>query len=315
MSNKLLISTICSGALLLTACGGGGDSSNNQTSFDSKEKIDYTKKENIALVSKPIVAISNEHNNPIINIGTVAQEIHYLISNQNSSSYSISCQSGSTKLNNDGSVTLNNCKNPTVRSDKGSFLIFGKDEVATASGTIQSKTTQSPISEKTDLTLTNFNIDLAKEVHLANGKLNITSTTLSNNIYRDLFEVNQFTYKFSDKIDRNNTQKFTVNNYALVSNHSLSTGNIENIAQGQLNGEVNSKIFSVNFNAKVPFYNAQSLENMQPSNAIVEIEDVNNKQNSIVITETVDGQAMINAYANNQSVAGFPITIDWISFY
>ncbi|GEM_PF-962453 len=310
MSNKLLISTICSGALLLTACG-GGDGSNNQTSFDSKEKIDYTKKENIALVSEPVVAISNEHNNPIINIVTVAQEIHYLMSNQNS----VSCQSGSAKLNNDGSVTLNNCKNPTVRSDKGSFPIFGEDEVATASGTIQSKTTPSPISEKTDLTLTNFNIDLAKEVHLANGKLNITSTTLSNDIYRDLFEVKQFTYKFSDKMDRSNNQKFTLNNYALISNHSISTGNIENIAQGELNGEVNSKIFSVNFNAKVPFYDIQSLENMQPSNAIVEIEDMNNKQNSIVITETVDGQAMINAYANNQSVEGFPITIDWISFY
>lgn len=45
MSNKLLISTICSGALLLTACGGGDD--DNQPSFNGKEKIDYTKAESI----------------------------------------------------------------------------------------------------------------------------------------------------------------------------------------------------------------------------------------------------------------------------
>ncbi|WP_252716580.1 hypothetical protein [Acinetobacter haemolyticus] len=54
---------------------------------------------------------------------------------------------------------------------------------------------------------------------------------------------------------------------------------------------------------------------MEPSQAKLDIEDINNKQNSIVITRTTNGQALINAYANNRSVAGFPQTIEWIEFY
>lgn len=50
MKNKLLISTVYSGALLLTACGGGRD--NSQSSFNSKEKLDFAKKENIEIINE-----------------------------------------------------------------------------------------------------------------------------------------------------------------------------------------------------------------------------------------------------------------------
>ncbi|ENW80647.1 hypothetical protein F909_01933 [Acinetobacter sp. ANC 3929] len=313
MPNKLLISTICSGAFLLTACGGGGN--NNQTSFDSKEKLDYTKKENIGLINEPVVAISNEHDNPVIDIITIAQELHYLISNQDSSSYTASCQSGSTTLNKDGSVTLNNCKNLTIYSNTGSHSVFGQDEVVIASGTIQAKLTRTTTLKKTDLTLVNFSIDLADETALVNGKLSSTSTSINSDNYQDLFEANQFTYKHLDKLDKTNNLQYILNNYSLASNNSISKGNIDSKAKGELTGEVKAKAFSVNFNSNFAFNNAKDLENMKPSQAKLNIEDINNKQNSIVITQTINGQALINAYANNHTVTGFPQTIDWIKFY
>ncbi|MDR7016521.1 hypothetical protein [Acinetobacter sp. 3657] len=312
MTNKLLISTICSGALLLTACGGGD---NNQPSFNSKEKLDFSKKENIEIINETVVSISNEYENPIIEIGTIAQEIHNLISNQNPDHHTVSCQSGSAILNNDSSVTLNNCKNLTVNSNNGSYPIFGRDEVVIASGTIQAKFSQSSNSEKIDLTLINFNIDFADELHTVNGKLTKTSTSMSNDIYRDLFEANQFTYKSLDKLDKTNNYQFIINNYTLTSDYSISTGEIDSNAKGQLTGDVKAKFFSVNFNSHFAFNNIQYLEKMDPSQAKLDIEDINNKQNSIVITRTTNGQALINAYANNRSVMGFPQTIDWIEFY
>lgn len=313
MSNKLLISTICSGALLLTACGGGGD--NNQTSFDSKEKLDYTKKENIGLINEPVVAISNEYDNPVIDIITIAQELHYLISNQDPSRYTASCQSGSTTLNKDGSVTLNNCKNLTIYSNTESHPVFGQDEVVVTSGTIQAKLTRTTTLKRTDLTLVNFSIDLADEAALVNGKLSSSSTSINTDNYQDLFEANQFTYKHSDKLDKTNNLQYILNNYSLASNNSISKGNIDSNAKGELTGEVKAKAFSVNFNSNFAFNNAQDLEKMKPSQAKLNIEDINNKQNSIIITQTINGQALINAYANNHSVTGFPQTIDWIKFY
>lgn len=313
MKNKLLISTVYSGALLLTACGGGGD--NSQSSFNSKEKLDFAKKENIEIINENVVSISNEYENPIIEISTIALEIHNQISKKNPDLHTASCQSGSAILNNDNSVTLNNCKNLTIYSNNGSYPIFGRDEVVIVSGTIQAKLTQSENSEKSDLTLINFNIDLADELHTVNGKLTKTSTSINNDIHRDLFEANQFTYKSLDKLDKTNNYQFIINNYTLTSNYSTSKGEIDSNAKGQLTGEVKAKFFSVNFNSNFAFNNLQDLEKMEQSQAKLDIEDINNKQNSIVITRTTNGQALINAYANNRSVAGFPQTIEWIEFY
>ncbi|MCY6412202.1 hypothetical protein QTA56_08645 [Acinetobacter sp. VNH17] len=314
MKSKILISILFS-SLLLTACGGGSTDSNNNDSFQGTEKLDYTKKENIAFISEPVVNLSNEYDNPVINIGTVAHEIYSLIRNADPEKYTVSCQSGTTKINNDGSVSLNNCKNLIIHSTQRSILVFGEDETTILSGTIQSKTSTSSTFERTDLTLTNFNFDLADEIHTVNGNISTTSTSVSPDLNRVLFEANKFTYQFVDKTNKSNNQKYILNDYVLTSNYSDSTGNIENIAKGQLNGNNNGKIFSVNFNSKVPFYDQRSLEHLQPSNAIIEINDINNKQNSISITETVDGQALINAYADGHSVQGFPQTVNWIDFY
>ena len=68
MTNEILISILCTGSLLLTACGGGSsDSTNNQTKNDSKEKLDYNKSETIDIINDSVVNLSNQSENLLLN--------------------------------------------------------------------------------------------------------------------------------------------------------------------------------------------------------------------------------------------------------
>lgn len=296
MTNKILASVLCSGALLLTACGGGSsDSTNNQT---SKEKLDYNKSETIDIINEPVVNLSNQSENLLLNIAVLADGTYARATAIDSK---LPCISGTATVNTDNSVTLNNCK---LMADNTGTTI-------SVSGNIQSNTAKSGTSTKSELTLTNMNLDLTDESVSFNGKLNHTYTIISNNLTQNLFETNQVTYKFIDKTNNNSIHQYTLKNYALTSNFNASTGNIENIARGQLNGESSSEIFSVNFNSNFKFPTEVDLYALKPSAAKVEIVDLYNQQNTISITQTISGQALVSAYANAKLVQGYPKTVDW----
>ena len=287
MTNKILASVLCSGALLLTACGGGSsDSTNNQTKNDSKEKLDYNKSETIDIINDSVVNLSNQSENLLLNIAILADGTYKQATAINSK---LPCISGTATVNTDNSVTLNNCK--LMLNDTG--------------------TTVSGASAKSELTLTNMNIDLTDESVSFNGKLNHTYTIISNNLTQNLFETNQVTYKFIDKKNNNSIHQYTLKNYALTSNFNASTGNIENIAKGQLNGESSSEVFSVNFNSNFKFPTEVDLYALKPNAAKVEIVDLYNQQNTISITQTISGQALVSAYANAKLVQGYPKTVSW----
>ena len=299
MTNKILASVLCSGALLLTACGGGSsDSTNNQTKNDSKEKLDYNKSETIDIINDSVVNLSNQSENLLLNIAILADGTYKQATAINSK---LPCISGTATVNTDNSVTLNNCK--LMLNDTGTTI--------SVSGNIQSNTTVSGASAKSELTLTNMNIDLTDESVSFNGKLNHTYTIISNNLTQNLFETNQVTYKFIDKKNNNSIHQYTLKNYALTSNFNASTGNIENIARGQLNGESSSEIFSVNFNSNFKFPTEVDLYALKPNAAKVEIVDLYNQQNTISITQTISGQALVSAYANAKLVQGYPKTVSW----
>lgn len=293
MTNEILISILCTGSLLLIACGGGSnDSPNNQTKYDSKEKLDYNKIETIELVTKPVLNLSNQYNNLLLKINTVA-------------SSNSSCIVGTKTVNKDNNVTFNNCQ----------LMVDDKGTMVSVSGNLQSNIIISNTSTKNELTLTNINIDMISQSVSINGKLSYTSTIISNDLTQNLFESNQATYKLIDRTDSNNTYQYTLNNYTLTSNLSTPTGNIENIAKGQLNGEFRGKVFSVDFISNFKFINTQNLYKLIPSDARVEITDLYNQQNTISITQTTSGQALVNAYANRNLVQNFPQTVNWSDFY
>ena len=292
MTNKILISILCTGSLLLTACGGGSsDSTNNQTQYTSKEKLDYNKMESIRLITRPVVNLSNQYNNLLLKINTVA-------------SSNSSCISG-TKTTKDNSVTFNNCQ----------ILVDDKGTMISVSGNLQTNMTISNTSVKNELTLTNINIDMITQSVSVNGKLTYTSTTINNDLTQTLFESNQATYKLIDRTNNNHIYQYTLNNYTLPSNLSKSTGNIEDVAKGQLSSESDGKIFSVNFNSNFNFSTKADLDTLKPNTAQVEITDLYNQQNTISITQTINGQALVNTYANSKLVENFPQTVNWSDFY
>jgi hypothetical protein len=302
MTNKILASVLCSGALLLTACGGGSsDSTNNQTKNESKEKLDYNKSETIDIINEPVVNLSNQSENLLLNIAILADGTYKQATAIDSK---LPCISGTATVNTDNSVTLNNCK----------LMLNSTETIISVSGNIQSNTTVLGSSAKSEITLTNVNLDVADESVSVNGKLKYTYTIISDNLTQSLFESNQATYKFIDKTNNNSIYQYTLNNYALTSNFNASTGNIENIAKGQLNGEIGGKVFSVNFNSNFKFPTESDLYALKPNAAKVEIVDLYNQQNTISITQTIGGQALVSAYANAKLVQGYPKTVDWNEF-
>lgn len=71
------------------------------------------------------------------------------------------------------------------------------------------------------------------------------------------------------------------------------------------------KFFSVNFNSNFKFPTEVDLYALKPNAAKVEIVDLYNQQNTISITQTISGQALVSAYANAKLVQGYPKTVSW----
>ncbi|MFV5265266.1 hypothetical protein ACMUMS_17165, partial [Acinetobacter courvalinii] len=203
MSNKLLISTICSGTLLLTACGGGED--NSESNFNGKEKLDYKKLETTHIITESVVNLSNSSENLLFYIGMLAQGI-YESTNQSD----FLCETGTVKINSDKSVTLNNCKNFKIPSQGTQFS-------GIVSGTIQSNNNNTTAVKKNELNLSNLNIDLTEDTLLFNGKIIHTSTLPNSSLLSDTYETEQSTLKYVEKINNKDYYLYSLNNYQFIS--------------------------------------------------------------------------------------------------
>lgn len=293
MTNKLLTSLICSGALLLTACGGGGD--DNHSGFNGKEKLDYKKLETTEIISESVVNLSTESDNLLFYVAVLTKGVYDRAKN-----FDLICETGTVKINNDNTVTLNNCKNFWIPSE-------GKKFSGSVSGTILSNATDTASSSKIELKLSNINInvDSAEQSIFFNGPINHTSKAINNNLNSDLYETNQATFKFVDKTNSKNYHLYTLNNYQLISNYTKSTESIEDVSKGQLNGEINGKVFSVDFASNLKFSTVNDLYNLKPNAANIEIIDLYNKKNTISIDRMINGQALVNTYADSKLVQTF----------
>ncbi|MDH0563575.1 hypothetical protein [Acinetobacter courvalinii] len=292
MSNKLLISTICSGALLLTACGGGGD--DNQPSFNGKEKIDYTKAESIQSIYEPIVTLSQEDDNIVLIGNELAESIYYDINAGNN----FKCSVGSYTKNNDKSITFNNCSFVTSVNDEDNAL--NRLRFFTISGSVNSKEVLSTDSVRYETTLKNFKIISPSDSTITyNGSLVSKYTPASTQ-----YQIKAMTLNVFDD-ETKKSQQLMINNYQLNVNNLMLT------ALGDIQGNPENKFFSVTFKSNLRFASSNDKLAFRPNFAEIMIEDTNNIKNTIKISNTSNSQALISAYANGITVVGFPKTMDW----
>ncbi|MEB6478318.1 hypothetical protein [Acinetobacter vivianii] len=292
MSNKLLISTICSGALLLTACGSGGD--NSESNFNGKQKIDYTKAESIQSIYEPIVTLSQEDDNIVLIGNELAESIYYGINAGNK----FKCSAGSYTKNSDKSITFNNCSFLTSVNDEDNAL--NRLRFLTISGSVNSKEVLSTDSVGYETTLKNFKIIPPSDSTITyNGSLVSKYTPASTQ-----YQIKAMTLNVFDD-ETKKSQQLMINNYQLNVNNLMLT------ALGDIQGNPENKFFSVTFKSNLRFASSNDKLAFRPNFAEIMIEDTNNIKNTIKISNTSNSQALISAYANGITVVGFPKTMDW----
>ncbi|WP_336937337.1 hypothetical protein [Acinetobacter modestus] len=294
MKNTLLITLFCGSTVLLTACGGGSDSNNNENSLQTKEKVDYTRAETIESIYEPIINLSQEKNN-IFLIGTeFAESLYYNIY----AGSNFKCSDGSYTKNSDRSITFNKCKFLDYVKDDNSGII--RLRVITISGLVNSKETLYEDSKRYETTLKNFKIISPNNDSITyNG--NILSKYSDNNAQ---YQIKKMALSAFDN-EIKETQQLTVNNYQLNAN------NLTIIGQGNVEGNPEDKVFSVNFKSELSFQSNNDKIAFYPNYADIVIEDTNNVKNSIELSNTSNYQALISAYANGITVSGYPKIIDW----
>lgn len=311
MTTKILASVLCTSTVLLSACGGGSDSN---TDYRGAEKLDFNKVEDIELISHPAVQLSNNSFkiNPVLSAASLAQDIYDYVDDTR---FNVSCTSGTVTQNNDKTVTLKECENFTATL-KGQTSERLNNKKISATIKLESTGTRTAYTDK--LTLTNMSVDMSDYMLSYNGVISATNTSGASTRYAEVYEANNFSYKVVDK--RNNqTNQYTLNNYKLSSNYSLSAQNgdpenIDDTAHGQLVADLNGKSFNINFNAILGFSTQQDLDNLQPHTATIGIRDNNNDRNEIRIARSSNDQALVSAFANGTSVVGYPKTVNWSSF-
>ncbi|ESK56534.1 MAG: hypothetical protein I8H98_11240 [Moraxellaceae bacterium] len=302
MTNKILASALCTGTLLLTACGGGDSSNENHTTTSN---IDYSKSETIDLITPPIVALSTIKYNPLYFINKLANDIDFYADEEiNTGDGKATCESGTIKKNANGSFTINNCKNLKMNNITYGIVI---------SGTIQSvenfnEKTQEFISN--DLTLTNFTIKYDdNETEKYNGK--VLQTYTFNETTKDLrvdYKISNMSFTWSDNT---NQESYNLTDYLLTETYNVSTYTTTKAqAIGKLQANIDRQKFSVNFNSNREY----SLYNPSPNTAVINIEDANNAKNAITIKNSTAGKVLISAFANGTSLSGYPKIVDWDYF-
>ncbi|MFW2055421.1 hypothetical protein F4U02_03630 [Acinetobacter haemolyticus] len=296
MKNKFLTTILYISLALLTACGDGND---NQTDFNGKQKLDYKKVETTEIISKSVVNLSHISNNSILYITSITQSIYERVTNLD-----FSCGTGTVKINSDNSITLNNCKNFNYPFQDTPFS-------GTVSGTIQSISNNTTASLKNELKLSNINIDLSEKSIIFNGKIIQTSSS-TYDLIKQTYEVDQSTLELVEKLDNKNHYLYNLKNYQFISNYYPSSSHIEDFTKGEIDGEFNGNIFSVNFASILNFSTLKDLLDLKPSSANVEITDLYNQRNAISIHQATNGTALVSTYADGKLVQTF--SQDWNEF-
>lgn len=290
MKNKLFTTILYSSIILLTACGGGSD----ETSTQSKEKIDYTKAESIESIYEPIISLSQENDN-IALIGTeFAENIYYAIYAGNN----FKCSKGSFTKNSDKSITFNNCEfDDSLKNELGDIVQL---RIYAISGSVNSKEVLSTDSVRYETSLKNFKIIPPSDSTITfNGDF-VSKYTRSSTQY----QIKEMVLSVFDD-ETKKTQQLMINNYQLNVNNLMLT------ALGNIQGTPESKFFSVNFKSDVRFENDTDKIAFYPNFAEIMIEDTDNIKNTIKISNTSNYKALISAYADGITVTGFPKTVEW----
>ncbi|WP_234856293.1 hypothetical protein [Acinetobacter junii] len=290
MKNKLFTTILYSSIILLTACGGGSD----ETSTQSKEKIDYTKAESIESIYEPIISLSQENDN-IALIGTeFAENIYYAIYAGNN----FKCSKGSFTKNSDKSITFNNCEfDDSLKNELGDIVQL---RIYAISGSVNSKEVLSTDSVRYETSLKNFKIIPPSDSSITfNGDF-VSKYTRSSTQY----QIKEMVLSVFDD-ETKKTQQLMINNYQLNVNNLMLT------ALGNIQGTPEGKFFSVNFKSDVRFENDTDKIAFYPNFAEIMIEDTNNIKNTIKISNTSNYKALISAYADGITVTGFPKAVEW----
>jgi len=285
-------------SLFLTACGGGSDNSNNSNSFQGKEKLDYSKPENLEIIYAPIINLSSINGNELIDTITLAESVFYLIQGGEQSGYKASCRNKDGSFSkNSQSVTLNKCDLQYTK-DGRTQPVF--EDAMLLSGNINTKGYWSENKFKIDTTLSQFKVEVDNEITTYNGsKSSLSYYPDSRPIKYDISKI-EFTWA-----DQKYKEVYKLSNYSF---EPWPTGSI---TKGNLVGISNNKEFSVNFDNQIKFGSVQDALAFYPSFAEIVIEDSSNRKNAINITRSSDYKALMRAYSNGSTVTGFPKVVDW----
>lgn len=285
-------------SLFLAACGGGNDNADNSNSFQGKEKLDYSKPENLEIIYAPIINLSSIHGNQLIDTITLAESVFYLIQGGEQSGYKASCRNKGGSFSKDRqSVTLNKCELQFTK-DGITQPIF--EEPMFLSGKINTQGYWVENNFKIDTTLTQFKVEMDNETTTYSGSKSSLSYFPDSRPFK--YDISKIDFTWTDK---NYTEIYKLTNY------SFEPWPAGSITKGSLTGISNNKEFSVNFNNQIKFGSVEDALAFYPSFAEIVIEDSSNRKNSITITRTTDYKALMRAYSNGSSVTGFPKVVDW----
>lgn len=295
MTSKTLLSVLCSGTLLLTACG--TEESNYDSNLQSSHNIDYSNTEHIDWVLEPVTSLTLADNNTLLEVIHVAEDIHSNVIDPNHKT-SVTCKSGSITKNKDESIRLNNCQSLRINGESYDGL-----DNAILSGTITSKVTENKNTEQYDVTLDNFSIRYSDgEISTYHGK--------SVELYKDIDRPTATAEFIIDKMQvtwlyKKEKEQHIISNYRLKEAYKSGVA----VAKGRLEGHIQGKTFLVNFDSalKTKNYGAAIDE------ALINIQDNRNKKNSIMMENDTQGKALIRAYSNG--IAVYPRTAEWNEYY
>lgn len=293
METKTLAAILCSSTLLLTACGGGSDS--NHYTGSENSNVDYSKPQTIELITPRVFSFTKNIGNPFFYMVDLIDEIYYISSNPNEQDNQATCESGTVQKNTDNSITLKNCKNLRVNGNIATNL-----RNLTLSGTVQIKFTETQITEKQDITLTNVMIKYS-DLEQVNYHGDLLRSVTDHKIQ---YDANKLEITGTDST---NKESLLLNDYHLTVSFNPVSSLTYVITKGFLQANNNGQKYAVKFDSDIEFPSRKTI----PNNAIINIEDTKNNKNAISIQNTSNGQALVSAFAESRSVTGYPKTIEW----